>query len=137
MPNARGLCPSTNSRQTWAIRLPNSRMGGRSYGPSSSFSTTHDLTVVSPRLDADREVVIAEPGRAAVVELRAMSLGFDIGKATRMRRQLSECPDRLTGGAAGRPVLQFGRCLHVPREALAPLVRGPLPKASYVGSNPL
>jgi excisionase family DNA binding protein len=78
-----------------------------------------------------------------------------------MRRALSEYPDlltveeaadylrisralgyklarqyRITDGEAGLPVVQFGRCLRVPRDELALLVRGMPPKANYVGSNP-
>jgi excisionase family DNA binding protein len=43
---------------------------------------------------------------------------------------------RVTDGEAGLPVVQLGRCLRVPRDELALLVRGLLPKASYVGSKP-
>ncbi len=43
---------------------------------------------------------------------------------------------RITDGEAGLPVVQLGRCLRVPRDELALLVRGLLPKANYVGSNP-
>ena len=78
-----------------------------------------------------------------------------------MRRALSEYPDlltvkeaadylrisralgyqlarqyRITDGAAGLPVVQLGRCLRVPRDDLELLVRGLLPKSSYVGNSP-
>ena len=43
---------------------------------------------------------------------------------------------RSTDGAAGLPVVQLGRCLRVPRDELALLVRGLSPKTSYLGSNP-
>ena len=43
---------------------------------------------------------------------------------------------RITEGAAGLPVVQLGRCLRVPKDELAALVRGLLPQSSYVGSKP-
>ena len=43
---------------------------------------------------------------------------------------------RMTEGAAGLPVVQLGRCLRVPRDELALLVRGLLPQSTHVGSNP-
>jgi hypothetical protein len=78
-----------------------------------------------------------------------------------MRRALSEHPDlltveeaadylrisraldyqfarqyRMSDRAAGLPVVQLGRCLRVPRDELALLVRGLLPQSTHVGSNP-
>jgi len=43
---------------------------------------------------------------------------------------------RVTDGAAGLPVVQLGRCLRVPKDELALLVRGLLPQPSYVGNKP-
>jgi len=43
---------------------------------------------------------------------------------------------RTTDGEAGLPVVQLGRCLRVPRNELALLVRGLLPPPRYVGSKP-
>ncbi len=43
---------------------------------------------------------------------------------------------RMTDGAAGLPVVQLGRCLRVPRDELALLVRGLLSQSTHVGSNP-
>ena len=78
-----------------------------------------------------------------------------------MRRPLSEYPDlltveeaadylrisralgyqlarqyRITDGAAGLPVVQLGRCLRIPKDELALLIRGQLPTTNYVGRKP-
>jgi excisionase family DNA binding protein len=121
---------------------------------------------VSPRFLDDREVDSAERScRSGGALSRGVADGVP-GRNTstrdhKMRRALTDYPDlltveeaadylrisralgyqlarqyRITDGEAGLPVVQLGRCLRVPRDELALLVRGLLPKSSYVGSKP-
>lgn len=80
------------------------------------------LGSVRPTREYQMERSLDEYPELLTVEEAASYLRISRALGYQLARQY-----RLTDGAAGLPVVQLGRCLRVPRDELALLVRGLVP----------